>query len=223
VLPHVAHLIDLLEAEPDRRWRPCLDCRWRFSLIHSVRLPLHELAPSERHTQVEAAGRQQALDTRRVTAHDRVVSTTSYAPITPAELEAVLMRLAELAREDGVELRLRITGGAVMMMAFNARKLGTRDVDVLSAQPSDRLAKYAAIIASERGWPENWLNDSAKKFEQDAAIPDNEDVELRSEPGLRVTRLSLRRLLAWKLARYASERTRMGYNLEDVWEFYESA
>ncbi|MEY4575493.1 MAG: hypothetical protein RL701_196 [Pseudomonadota bacterium] len=187
------------------------------------------------------------------------VPTTSYAPITPAELDAVLMRLAELARADGIELRLRITGGAVMMLVFNARKLGTRDVDVLSAQPSDRLAKYAAIIAREHGWPETWLNDSAKKFEQDAAIPDSEDVELRSEPGLLVTRPSLRRLLAWKLARYAddadrddalellrhilretpydrndlqtqleghlaaSERTRMSYNLEDVWELYESA
>jgi hypothetical protein len=68
--------------------------------------------------------------------------------------------------------------------------------------------KYAAVIASERGWPANWLNDSAKKFEQDAPLPDNEDIELHSEPGLVVTRPSLRRLLAWKLARYADDADR---------------
>ena len=58
-----------------------------------------------------------------------------YNPITPAELNLVLNRLAELARADNIELRLRITGGALMMVAFNARTTGTRDLDVLKADP----------------------------------------------------------------------------------------
>lgn len=114
----------------------------------------------------------------------------------------MLDRLAALAQADGIELRLRITGSAVMLLEFHSRTQGTRDVDVLEANPSEKLAHYAAIIAHERNWPERWLNDSAKKFEREAPYPDDDEVELHRRAGLVITRPSLRRLLAWKLDRY---------------------
>lgn len=159
-----------------------------------------------------------------------VSKVTGYAPITPSELQAVLQRLAELARADGVELRLRITGGAVMMIEFNTRTTGTRDLDVLKAQPADKVGAYAEIIANERGWPSNWLNDSAKRFEDRAPVADAEDHEVQRLPGLVITRPSLRRLLAWKLARYIDDTDRSDalellrhilaenpYEMNDLW------
>lgn len=145
---------------------------------------------------------------------------TTYAPISPAAMEGVLKRLGELAQADGVELHLRITGGTVMMLEFETRPSGTRDVDVLrvtfertgaggvdvlEASHEQKIIEYAEAIAKERDWPPTWLNISARKFEQAAPVQDDEDVQLRAFPGLVITRPSLRRLLAWKLARYADD------------------
>jgi hypothetical protein len=124
--------------------------------------------------------------------------------ISPEEMQAALERLAELALADGVELHLRITGGTVMMLEFKSRDRGTRDCDVLRAEPSDRLIEYSRKIAGEKGWPQKWLNTSAAKFERDAkAADDGEEREIFRRRGLVVTRPSTMRLLAWKLARYA--------------------
>jgi hypothetical protein len=127
----------------------------------------------------------------------------SYSVISAKELHAALERLAALAHQDGIEIRMRVTGGVVMMLAFNARAEGTRDVDVLCSSPESKLAEYAAVVAAEQGWPANWLNDSAKKFEQEAAVADDEDCVIYRRTGLVITRPSLRRMLAWKVARYA--------------------
>ena len=155
---------------------------------------------------------------------------TKFAPITPQELDTVLRRLGALALADGIELRLRVTGGALMMLEFNSRASATRDVDVLAAAPAGKLASYAATIAQEQGWPATWLNDSAKKFEQDAPLADTEDPEVRRYPGLVITRPSLRRMLAWKLARYMDDTDRQDaltllrrilaetpYDRDDLW------
>jgi hypothetical protein len=130
--------------------------------------------------------------------------STSSLVISPDEMRAALVRLGALALADGVDLHLRITGGTVMMLEFKTRVRGTRDCDVLSAQPSEKLPEYARIIAVEKGWPEKWLNKNASKFERDAKAPDDAEThEVFRCPGLLVTRPSTVRLLAWKLARYA--------------------
>jgi hypothetical protein len=126
--------------------------------------------------------------------------------ISAEEMTAALERLAELALADGGSLHLHITGGTVMMLEFKSRTIGTRDCDVLRAEPSDRLTDYGRKIAAEKGWPEKWLNTSAAKFERDAKAPDDEGYnEVFRREGLVVTRPSTMRLLAWKLARYADD------------------
>jgi hypothetical protein len=71
--------------------------------------------------------------------------------ISPDEMRAALESLAALADADGVELHLHITGGTVMMLEFESRDKGTRDCDVLHAEPNDRLVEYGEKIAAERG------------------------------------------------------------------------
>jgi hypothetical protein len=41
-----------------------------------------------------------------------------------------IARLAELAREEHIDLRLTVYGGTVMMLAYNARP-GTGDIDAI--------------------------------------------------------------------------------------------
>lgn len=127
---------------------------------------------------------------------------SGHDPIGPEEMLAALGRLAELASADSIELQLRVVGGAVMMLEFKSRTVGTNDLDVLSASPSNNLQKYCSVIADERGWTQRWLNDSAAKFEREAKVPDNEDHEIFRRPGLTLTRPSLIRMLAWKLDRF---------------------
>jgi len=73
-----------------------------------------------------------------------------------------LRRLGELAADAGFELELCIYGGALMMLAYDARAM-TKDVDAVILPSREGLA-LAAQVGLELGLPENWLNDDVKAF-----------------------------------------------------------
>src|SRR5436853_3215937 len=74
-------------------------------------------------------------------------------------------RLGQLAAEQGQKVELVIVGGAQMVLAYDARP-ATRDVDVAIVDPDAAgfTRSLAATVASEFGWPEDWLNDGAKGY-----------------------------------------------------------
>ncbi len=79
--------------------------------------------------------------------------------------DEILGALAELDRRlevQGIVGEICLFGGALMVLAFNAR-LSTKDVDALF-QPSAEVRKAAGEVARERGWPVAWLNDGVKGF-----------------------------------------------------------
>lgn len=79
--------------------------------------------------------------------------------------EEILGALADMNRRlegQGIIGEICLFGGALMVLAFNAR-LSTKDVDALF-QPSTEVRHAAAQVAAERGWPEAWLNDGVKGF-----------------------------------------------------------
>jgi hypothetical protein len=55
-----------------------------------------------------------------------------------------------------------ITGGASMCLVFSARS-ATKDIDAIY-EPKSIINDIAAKIASEKGMPKSWLNDSVKDF-----------------------------------------------------------
>jgi hypothetical protein len=63
------------------------------------------------------------------------------ATFTRTDILEGLQRLGELAQEKGITVQLTLIGGAVMVLAFEAR-LSTRDVDVADAR---RLLQELAI------------------------------------------------------------------------------
>jgi hypothetical protein len=79
--------------------------------------------------------------------------------------EQILEALGSLSDElgkRGVKGEICLFGGAVMVIAFNAR-LSTRDVDAIF-QPSQLVRELAADIAESRGLSATWLNDGVKGF-----------------------------------------------------------
>lgn len=75
---------------------------------------------------------------------------------------AALSRLGELADADGLRLECCIYGGALMMLAYDAR-ISTKDVDAV-IRPRETGLKLAEIVGKEMGLPEQWLNDQVKLF-----------------------------------------------------------
>ncbi|MGI8617796.1 MAG: hypothetical protein ACR2L6_01745 [Gemmatimonadaceae bacterium] len=67
----------------------------------------------------------------------------------------------KLAAEDVIG-ELYLVGGAVMMLAFNARP-ATYDVDAVFV-PKEAVRRLARAVAADAGVSEGWLNDAVKGF-----------------------------------------------------------
>jgi len=112
------------------------------------------------------------------------------------EIVGALTRLGELAAAEGQAIELLAFGGSVMVLEFDARP-STRDVDAITLASTDPnvVRRLANIVASERNWANDWLNDAVKGF---LAGPATLNLLFKS-PGITVSRPSLEQLLAMKL------------------------
>ena len=87
------------------------------------------------------------------------------ALLTRVQIEDALKRLGELALQHGESIELLAVGGAVMVLAYDAR-LATHDVDAVTLQQdlAHLVRGLAEQVAKEFDWPTDWLNDGAKGF-----------------------------------------------------------
>jgi hypothetical protein len=124
------------------------------------------------------------------------------ALLSQQEIINALTRLGELAEEHGYQLELLAVGGAVMVLAYNARP-ATHDVDVYVLSPKEaRLAReLAQQVAHELGWPDDWLNDGAKGF----LVGVTQGPVIFYAPGIVVRRPEVRQLLAMKLSAWRDD------------------
>jgi hypothetical protein len=74
-----------------------------------------------------------------------------------------LQKIDILAKKAGIVVDISVYGGAALAIAFDIRH-ATRDVDAVARGAPEFLRKAAADVATEEGWPENWLNDGVKGF-----------------------------------------------------------
>lgn len=86
-------------------------------------------------------------------------------PLSREQLLAALSGLDARLRGDGVVGEICLFGGAVMVLAFQARP-ATRDVDALF-HPAQQVRTAARAVAAELGLPDDWLNDGVKGFLSD--------------------------------------------------------
>lgn len=78
------------------------------------------------------------------------------------EIVAALAALDHELAGRGVVGEVCLFGGAVMVLAFNAR-LATKDVDAVF-QPAAVIRELAARVGAASNLPANWLNDGVKGF-----------------------------------------------------------
>lgn len=118
------------------------------------------------------------------------------------EITKALTRLGELAQARGHQVELIAVGGAVMVLAYEAR-LSTHDVDVFILLPEEaRIVRdIAHEVALELEWPDDWLNDGAKGF----LVGISNGSVILSAPGIVVKRPSVEQLLAMKLSAWRDD------------------
>jgi hypothetical protein len=120
---------------------------------------------------------------------------------TPVELTADDVRglLAELGRRlqaQGVAATVYVGGGAAIALELDERRV-TADVDAVF-HPATTVRAEAEVLATERGLPKDWLNDSVAGL-----VPGGDLGALPLDlPGIAVTLGSPEHLLAMKMASY---------------------
>lgn len=82
--------------------------------------------------------------------------------MTADEIQQYLSELNdELALKD-IKGEISLFGGAVMVLAFNAR-IATKDVDAIF-QPTAEIRAAVKVIAGRHGLNDDWLNDGVKGY-----------------------------------------------------------
>ena len=123
--------------------------------------------------------------------------------LTHKEITEALTRVGDLALARNTEIELLLVGGALMVLRFGSRE-ATRDVDVIVLAPADVsvVRDIARVVAQERNWENDWLNDAAKGYLRDARA----DTEVFAAPGIKVYSPSLQQLLlAMKLSAWRDD------------------
>ena len=124
------------------------------------------------------------------------------ALIGKADIIRALGRLGQLAVEQGHKVEVVIVGGALMVLAYDARP-STRDVDVAIIDPhaAGYVRSLAVRVASEFGWPEDWLNDGAKGY----LVGLSSGPVIFAAAGIEALSPSLAQLLAMKLSAWRDD------------------
>jgi hypothetical protein len=71
-----------------------------------------------------------------------------------------------------VAARIRIVGGAAIVLAYDPGRGATRDVDALVADPRDQVLAAVRRIALREHWPMDWLNTDAQMYSPDPDHPE---------------------------------------------------
>lgn len=124
------------------------------------------------------------------------------ATIARQEIIAALERLGQLAQAQGEEIELVLIGGALMVLAYETR-LSTRDVDavILAPREASVVRGFVRVIAAERGWPEDWLNDAAKGY----LVGLSTGPVIFAAPGIEVRSPAVAQSLAMKLSAWRDD------------------
>ena len=113
------------------------------------------------------------------------------------EIETSKARLSELVAAEGVRLEMTLYGGAVMLLAYDARD-ATKEVDAI-VHPPEVARRLVAKVARERGLPDNWLNDDVKLYVSTREAKNEIVIANVAPAGLHVTRPTAKYLLAMKV------------------------
>jgi hypothetical protein len=117
--------------------------------------------------------------------------------LTKKDILAGLGRLSELAQKENVILEMSIYGGALMLLAYDARPT-TKDVDAIILPPE--IGRQLVMrVAEEKDWSEDWVNDDVKQFVSMTETRHSWAPAGLNAPALRISRPTAKYLLAMKV------------------------
>ncbi|HLN16420.1 MAG TPA: hypothetical protein VK277_06645 [Acidimicrobiales bacterium] len=90
--------------------------------------------------------------------------------MTRDEMQGALMELGTQLESEGVQAKLWLVGGAVMVLAYQSRD-ASDDLDA-AVYPPDEVLRIAREVGLRRGLEADWLNDAAKIYIPLAVEPD---------------------------------------------------
>jgi len=124
------------------------------------------------------------------------VTASPRRELTADEVRELLSELGHRLQAKGVKATIYVVGGAAIALELDARRI-TADVDAIF-HPEATVRAEAELLATERGLPTDWLNNSVAGF-----VPGGDEgaVPLEIE-GVAVTAGSPEHLLAMKMAAY---------------------
>lgn len=88
------------------------------------------------------------------------------------QLVSALNELVDELVAAHVSARIRIVGGAAIVLAHDPERGATRDVDALLADPRDQVLAAVRRVAEREGWPSDWLNTDAQMYSPDPDHPE---------------------------------------------------
>lgn len=141
--------------------------------------------------------------------------------LTPQTLRSAFVRLGELAHARGLVIDIAVYGGSALMLASNFR-VATADVDAVVFPDQQPITELADIVAIERNWPRDWLNDGVRTYlspEVDGLAEHHELFDAypsQQQPGVRVFVPSPAYLLAMKLMAMRTDPAAGSHDLDDI-------
>jgi hypothetical protein len=117
--------------------------------------------------------------------------------LTKGDILTGLTRLSELAQEENVVLEVSLYGGALMLLAYDARQT-TKDVDAI-IRPPEVGRRLASKVAKEQGWSDDWLNDDVRQFVSMVETRQSWTPPGLIAPALKISRPTAKYLLAMKV------------------------
>jgi len=146
------------------------------------------------------------------------VGDKDMAKLTARQIEDGLRAVGEKARAAGMVLEIAVYGGSAIVLAFNFRE-ATRDVDVVVSGDPRPLRRYAAEVARDKGWDEDWMNDAVKGFVSSrsaAGLRAFRSYPDEADPGLRVLVPTAEYLLAMKCLAMRIDAADDSHDAEDI-------
>ena len=134
------------------------------------------------------------------------------AALDADRIRELLRDLAVRLAAEGIHGEVRVVGGSAIALMNPARR-ATHDIDAVLT-PAEPILGAARAIATERGLPDDWLNDAVKAYVP--PVGGEDWVEILREGDLSVCVGSVRMLLAMKL--YANRGRRDTEDIEFLLE-----
>jgi hypothetical protein len=127
------------------------------------------------------------------------VGLLTVATFSRDDLVDALDQLVDELVAASVSARIRVVGGAALVLVHDENRGSTRDVDSLGVDPAEAVMAAAARVAARNDWPQTWINTDALMYAPDPDHPEPAWEVFLNRDGVVIEVATAEFLLAMKL------------------------